>query len=160
MDSGVGVYAPDAEAYTTFKELFEPILTDYHSGFKPSDKQPPVDLGEKHIADLKDLDPEGKYIVSTRIRCGRSIAGYPFNPCLTEAVIDYNIFVEKFQIRAFFCFHSELQRNGSQNESHLRKCVRSRIAGHLLPVDRNVERRSKSIDPRPFLVQRRRPVRS
>jgi protein-arginine kinase len=85
LDSGVGVYAPDAEAYTTFKELFEPILTDYHSGFKPSDKQPPVDLGEKHIADLKDLDPEGKFIVSTRIRCGRSIAGYPFNPCLSEA---------------------------------------------------------------------------
>lgn len=44
-----------------------------------------MDLGEKNIAELVDLDPEGKYIVSTRIRCGRSLAGYPFNPCLTEA---------------------------------------------------------------------------
>lgn len=84
LDSGVGVYAPDAESYTTFKELFEPILTDYHHGFKPTDKQPPVDLGETHVKELVDLDPEGKYIQSTRIRCGRSLQGYPFNPCLTE----------------------------------------------------------------------------
>lgn len=25
-DSGVGIYAPDAEAYTTFSELFDPII--------------------------------------------------------------------------------------------------------------------------------------
>jgi len=85
LDSGVGLYAPDAESYTLFKELFDPVITDYHIGFKPTDKQPPIDLGESHIAELKDLDPEGKYIVSTRIRCGRSLQGYPFNPCLTEA---------------------------------------------------------------------------
>ena len=27
----------------------------------------------------------GKFINSTRVRCGRSLQGYPFNPCLTEA---------------------------------------------------------------------------
>jgi len=85
LDSGVGVYAPDAEAYTTFKELFDPIIEDYHGGFKPTDRQPATDLGEAHVSELKDLDPEKKFIVSTRIRCGRSLAGYPFNPCLTEA---------------------------------------------------------------------------
>jgi hypothetical protein len=26
LDSGVGVYAPDAEAYSLFKELFNPII--------------------------------------------------------------------------------------------------------------------------------------
>lgn len=26
LDSGVGVYAPDAEAYTLFKELFDPVI--------------------------------------------------------------------------------------------------------------------------------------
>jgi hypothetical protein len=26
LDSGVGVYAPDAEAYTLFKPLFDPII--------------------------------------------------------------------------------------------------------------------------------------
>lgn len=85
LDSGVGVYAPDAESYTLFKELFDPIIEEYHAGFKPSDRQPPIDLGESHLAELTDLDPEGKYINSTRIRCGRSLAGYPFNPCLNEA---------------------------------------------------------------------------
>jgi protein-arginine kinase len=84
LDSGVGVYAPDAEAYTTFKELFDPIIEDYHGGFKPTDRQPATDLGESHVNELVDLDPDNKYIVSTRIRCGRSLAGYPFNPCLTE----------------------------------------------------------------------------
>ena len=83
LDSGVGVYAPDAEAYNLFKELFDPLIEDYHNGFKPSQKQPPTDLGDG--ATLPDLDPEGKYINSTRIRCGRSLQGYPFNPCLTEA---------------------------------------------------------------------------
>jgi protein-arginine kinase len=28
---------------------------------------------------------QGEYIISTRVRCGRSLEGYPFNPCLTEA---------------------------------------------------------------------------
>ena len=28
---------------------------------------------------------QGEYIISTRVRCGRSMQGYPFNPCLTEA---------------------------------------------------------------------------
>ena len=26
LDSGVGVYAPDAESYTLFKPLFDPII--------------------------------------------------------------------------------------------------------------------------------------
>jgi protein-arginine kinase len=84
LDSGVGVYAPDAESYTLFKDLFDPIIEEYHNGFKPSDQQPATDLGDGKINQLPDLDPEGKYINSTRIRCGRSLQGYPFNPCLTE----------------------------------------------------------------------------
>ena len=34
---------------------------------------------------LVNVDPAGKYVISTRVRCGRSLQGYPFNPCLTEA---------------------------------------------------------------------------
>lgn len=40
LDSGVGVYAPDAEAYMVFADLFDPIIEDYHSGFKKTDKHP------------------------------------------------------------------------------------------------------------------------
>lgn len=82
-DSGVGIYAPDAEAYSTFSELFDPIIEDYHGGFKKTDKHPPKNFGDTSV--FGDLDPTGEFVVSTRVRCGRSMSGYPFNPCLTEA---------------------------------------------------------------------------
>lgn len=84
LDSGVGIYAPDAESYTLFAPIFNPIIEDYHEGFKPSDKHPATDFGD--INTLVDVDPTGKFVVSTRVRCGRSLQGYAFNPCLTEAV--------------------------------------------------------------------------
>ncbi|KAI6218345.1 Arginine kinase [Aphelenchoides fujianensis] len=94
LDSGVGVYAPDAESYTLFAPLLDAVIQEYH-GFKPTDTQPAMDLGEstppptpslsRQLAELTDLDPEGKFVISTRVRCGRSLAGYPFNPLLTEA---------------------------------------------------------------------------
>merc|ERR1719154_976721 len=83
LDSGVGVYAPDAEAYTLFAPLFDPIIEDYHVGFSQTDKHPAKDFGD--VNSLVNVDPEGAYVVSTRVRCGRSMQGYPFNPCLTEA---------------------------------------------------------------------------
>ncbi|XP_018495117.2 glutamate receptor 3 [Galendromus occidentalis] len=82
LDSGVGVYAPDAESYKTFAPLFDPIIDDYHQGFKPTDKHPQSDFGD--LNQLVNVDPEGKFVISTRVRCGRSLQGYPFNPCLTE----------------------------------------------------------------------------
>ncbi|XP_037073687.1 arginine kinase-like [Pollicipes pollicipes] len=83
LDSGVGVYAPDAEAYTVFADLFDPIIEDYHGGFKKTDKHPAKDFGD--VNKVGNVDPEGEYVISTRVRCGRSMQGYPFNPCLTEA---------------------------------------------------------------------------
>ncbi|XP_018901920.1 arginine kinase isoform X2 [Bemisia tabaci] len=82
-DSGVGIYAPDAESYSVFADLFDPIIEDYHGGFKPTDKHPAKDWGD--VSTLGNLDPTGEYVISTRVRCGRSMEGYPFNPCLTEA---------------------------------------------------------------------------
>lgn len=82
LDSGVGLYAPDAESYTLFAPLFDPVIDEYHGGFKPTDKHPQSDWGD--LDTLIDIDPNNEFVVSTRIRCGRSLAGYPFNPCLTE----------------------------------------------------------------------------
>lgn len=58
LDSGVGVYAPDAESYSAFADLFDPIICDYHTGFKPGDKHPARDFGD--IETLGNLDPEVK----------------------------------------------------------------------------------------------------
>lgn len=84
LDSGVGIYAPDAQAYKTFSALFDPIIDDYHKGFKPTDKHPKTDFGDLNY--FVNVDPKNEYVISTRVRCGRSLQGYPFNPMLTEAV--------------------------------------------------------------------------
>lgn len=83
LDSGVGIYAPDAESYTLFADLFNSIIEDYHGGFKPTDKHPQSDFGD--LETLVNVDPNNEFVISTRVRCGRSLKGYPFNPCLTEA---------------------------------------------------------------------------
>ncbi|MFH4978212.1 hypothetical protein AB6A40_004921 [Gnathostoma spinigerum] len=92
LDASVGVYAPDAESYKTFGPLFDRIIEEYH-GFPPSAKQPCVDLGEDKVSEFPPLDPDNKYILSTRIRCGRTLKGYPFQPLLTQD--DYKIMEEK-----------------------------------------------------------------
>ena len=70
---------------------------EYHGGFKNTDVHPASDFGDPTA--FGDLDPEvtktntvqwsdcvfqGQYVVSTRIRCGRSVEGFPFNPNMTE----------------------------------------------------------------------------
>jgi len=84
-DSGVGIYAPDAESYNTFGDVFHPIIQDYHIGFdlKNGAKHPPTDFGLETL-NFPNPDPTGEFIVSTRVRCGRSLKGYPFNPLLNE----------------------------------------------------------------------------
>jgi len=81
QDSQIGVYAGDAESYELFSELFEPIIVDYHD----------VNLDENHPANLDpaDLqgsnpDPADQYILSTRIRVGRNLAGMPLGPAVTR----------------------------------------------------------------------------
>jgi len=87
-----------------FADLFDPIIEDYHAGFKKTDKHPACDLGDGSV--FVNVDPEGAFVVSTRVRCGRSLQGYPFNPCLTEA--QYKEMEAKVQ-EAFKTFDGELK---------------------------------------------------
>ncbi|KAH7967867.1 hypothetical protein HPB52_003606 [Rhipicephalus sanguineus] len=82
LDSGVGIYAPDAESYRVFADLFDPVIEDYHK-FKRTDRHPHTNFGD--LSTLKNVDLSNDIVVSTRIRCARSLQGYPFNPCLTES---------------------------------------------------------------------------
>nr|KAI8759081.1 arginine kinase-like [Biomphalaria glabrata] len=84
IDSGVGIYASDPEAYATFSELFDPIIKEYHKlPEKKALHHANCDFGDVNKSKLEDLDPEGKFIVSTRIRIGRSLDGFGFPPILT-----------------------------------------------------------------------------
>ncbi|XP_003402706.2 arginine kinase-like [Bombus terrestris] len=82
-DSGVGVYAPDQNAYDVFAALFDSVIEEYHINFTSSDVHPDLDWGEPE--QLGDLDPEGQFVISTRIRCARSVNGYPLNPTMTKS---------------------------------------------------------------------------
>ena len=58
LDSGIGVYAPDAEAYVVFAPLFDPIIEEYHGGFAKDQNHPPSDFGD--ASEFGDLDPDNK----------------------------------------------------------------------------------------------------
>ncbi|CAI5438201.1 unnamed protein product [Caenorhabditis angaria] len=128
LDAGVGVYAPDAEAYTLFAPLFDKIIEDYH-GFSPKQKQPAVDLGEGKTQEFPPLDPKGKYIKSTRIRCGRSLKGYPFNPCLTQ---DNYLEMEGKVKKAFAEYDKELKGKYYPLDGMSKETQNQLIADHFL----------------------------
>jgi creatine kinase len=76
----VGVVACDEESYTTFADLFEPIISDRHNGYGINDKQP-TDMDISKISDT-DIDPFGKYVLTTRVRTGRSVRGFKLPPVI------------------------------------------------------------------------------
>lgn len=80
-DCNVGVFAACPESYTTFSELFDKIIADIH-GFTEFKPHPPICYGNG--CDFPDLDPEQKFVVSTSIRCGRSLKDFPFNPKMSR----------------------------------------------------------------------------
>ncbi|OWK15899.1 CKM [Cervus elaphus hippelaphus] len=73
----VGCVAGDEESYVVFKELFDPIIQDRHGGYKPTDKHK-TDLNHENLKGGDDLDPN--YVLSSRVRTGRSIKGYALPP--------------------------------------------------------------------------------
>ncbi|XP_064105360.1 uncharacterized protein LOC135214834 isoform X9 [Macrobrachium nipponense] len=109
-DSHIGLYAPDAESYACFKELFDPVIDEYHGGFGPDDTHPTVDFGDPTT--LGDLNAWGDYVVSTRVRCARSVEGYPFNPLLT----------------------SEQYTDLEQNVSNVLQTLEEDLAGNYRPI--------------------------
>jgi len=81
-DSGIGVYAGSHDSYTTFAPLMDKIIEDYHQHGRNA----------KHVSDMdasKLVAPplpedEAAMIVSTRIRVGRNLHGYPLGPGITR----------------------------------------------------------------------------
>ena len=84
-DSGIGVYAGDKESYFTFAALFDPIIEDYHGFATTASHVSSMNLNDLDIA---NPDPEGDYILSTRIRVGRNLEGFPLGPAITKAQRD------------------------------------------------------------------------
>jgi hypothetical protein len=82
VDSGIGCYAGSHDSYTTFSDLFDKIILDYHKH----------DKNAMHVSDMdfKTLKcppfsaDEAAMIVSTRIRVGRNLADFPLGPGISK----------------------------------------------------------------------------
>lgn len=72
--SNIGCYAGSEDSYVTFAPFFDKIIEIYH-GHKPDDKHK-TDWDLSKIP-KENLDPEGKYILSTRIRVARNLKDFP-----------------------------------------------------------------------------------
>ncbi len=73
-DSSIGLYAGDPESYTMLAPLFDPVIKEYHNYDMSGHTSNLSLLG----LPIENLDPEGNYVVSTRIRVGRNFAKYAF----------------------------------------------------------------------------------
>ena len=86
------LYVTDPECYDTFAEVFHPVIAEYHKVDVKTLKSI-HDLGD--AANLEDL-PENfqNQIVSTRVRVGRTVKGYPMQGKMTREVT----------LLVFFCY--------------------------------------------------------
>merc|ERR1719498_1787348 len=77
----VGMTAGDEESYTVFKELFDPVISARHGGYAADAKQP-TNMDLTQLSDT-DIDPAGKYVLTTRVRTGRSVKGFKLPPVIS-----------------------------------------------------------------------------
>lgn len=69
-----GIVAGDEESYELFKEIFDPIIAERHGGYAADGTQP-TNLDISLLSET-DIDPSGKYVLTSRVRTGRSIRGF------------------------------------------------------------------------------------
>merc|ERR1719217_2019390 len=81
MIKTVGMTACDEESYEVFKELFDPGISARHNGYA-ADATQPTNLDISKLSDT-DIDPAGKYVLTTRVRTGRSVKGFKLPPTIS-----------------------------------------------------------------------------
>lgn len=102
-DSGIGIYAGDKESYSLFKELFDPIIEEYHSFKKDDIHQSNMNINDLHAPKIQG---ENKYILSTRIRVGRNLDNMPLGPALSDSQREE---VEKIVSKSLLNLEGELK---------------------------------------------------
>merc|ERR1711865_1143077 len=130
----VGMTACDEESYEVFKELFDPVNSARHGGYA-ADAIQPTNLDTSQLSDT-DIDPEGKYVLTTRVRTGRSIKGFQLPPTIS---FEDRRKLEALSVKALLAMEGDLKGeyfplHGSQSyaakptgmteekEEQLRKC--------------------------------------
>jgi len=78
-DQHCGIYAGDADSYEDFKDVFEPIILEYH-GLKADFTHASDMDADKIVGNIDSRAP----VKSVRIRVGRSIEGFGLSPGITK----------------------------------------------------------------------------
>jgi len=78
----VGLTAGDEETYTLFAPLLNPIIEARHPGFNLNKDKQKTDLDASHLNAGKF---DENYVLSTRVRTGRSIRGFGLPPLIDRA---------------------------------------------------------------------------
>jgi len=81
---GIGITAGDESCYETFKDIFYPVIKNWH-GYDPSTDKHTRDLNPDNLV-FDDATKElfNKHVVSTRIRAARSLKGHFLTSCATD----------------------------------------------------------------------------
>lgn len=92
-DQHCGIYAGDKDSYELFKDVFDPIIVEYHGLSKKFKHNSDMDVSK-----IKgNIDPRAP-VHSTRIRVGRSIDGFGLSPGITR---EQRLAVENLMKSAF-----------------------------------------------------------
>ncbi|XP_074474714.1 creatine kinase, mitochondrial 2a (sarcomeric) isoform X2 [Sebastes fasciatus] len=78
----VGCVAGDEESYEVFAELLDPVIKDRHNGYDPKTMTHPTDLDSSKITNAVF---DENYVLSSRVRTGRSIRGLSLPPACSRA---------------------------------------------------------------------------
>nr|XP_039258337.1 creatine kinase, testis isozyme-like [Styela clava] len=78
----VGLVAGDEESYEVFKDLFYPVIKERMNGYDPYSMKHPTDLDHTK---LKGAVLDVNYVLSSRVRTGRSVRGFRLPPACNRA---------------------------------------------------------------------------
>ncbi|XP_061749772.1 creatine kinase, testis isozyme-like [Nerophis ophidion] len=98
----VGCVAGDEESYEVFKDLMDLVIEERHGGYLPNDMHK-TDLNPEN---LKGGDLDDNYVLSSRVRTGRSIRGYCLPPHCSRGE---RRAVERLSIEALDSLKGDLQ---------------------------------------------------
>merc|ERR1712228_340148 len=65
----------------TFAALFDPVTCARHGGY-PADAKQPTDMDISKLKDI-DIDPYNKYVLTSRVRTGRSVRTFKLPPTIS-----------------------------------------------------------------------------
>ena len=82
LDSGIGLYAGDHSSYRVFNKLFDKVIDEYH-GHGPNAVHN-SEMTAQGIVNHEFSAEDGAMILSTRIRVGRNLSGYPLGPGISK----------------------------------------------------------------------------